>query len=609
MSPSLSSIRVVPAAGPAASGVGKYRYIAELASGGMATVYLAINRDQPDFQKLLVIKELHAELAQDPTFVAMFTDEARLAARLNHPNIVQTYEVGSEGERHFIAMEFLDGVPYVRLARMRADRIPPPIPLHVRVLCEVLYGLHEAHELRDFDGKPLVVVHRDVSPQNVMMTFAGGVKVLDFGIAKAALAVEQRPEDFKGKIEYMAPEQAILGEIDRRADIFAVGVMLWEAIARRRLYEKGEDKIAKLISGEIPDLLTVRPDAPKNLAAICMKAIARNAEDRFATAADMAHELEEWLDGTTQHVKNRDVGAFVTEKFGTIRTKIREAVDAQLTLFKELAAMNEDSPDTLPISKLPYHSIRNDASEPPPAFDDTDEDIVTDSEPGTLAMLEAPALPTDPSPPAHPTPSVWVNESTASPEATLPPATHIATTQLGKRRSPFVLVAIAGSVIITMFFAIGAYVRHRRNTFVVATTTISSNTSEGEVGQAPPPAPPKSLAAEDIDWTVRASPTEAKIVIDGVVMGQNPSTGKRPRDGAMHVVRVEAPGYEAREEQVTFDRSMLITVDLRPVATTPPPADLGTKKNDKGTTTGGGGRPPKPPKPKPVPGLDPESGY
>src|SRR5262249_39720538 len=189
-----------------------------LAEGGMADVYLAVTQNA-GFEKLVVIKQLRESLAVDPSFVAMFMDEARLAARLNHPNVVQTLEVGTDPESglRFLAMEFLEGVPYVRLARLR-ERVPPPLAFHLRVIVEVLRGLHYAHELRDYDGKALNVVHRDVSPQNVMLTFAGGVKVLDFGIAKAALATEQRPQDFKGKLEYMAPEQARRESVDRRAD-------------------------------------------------------------------------------------------------------------------------------------------------------------------------------------------------------------------------------------------------------------------------------------------------------------------------------------------------------------------------------------------------------
>src|SRR5262249_47481004 len=158
--------------------------------------------------------------------------------RLNHANVVQTLEVGTDQGVHFLAMEFLEGVSYVRMARLK-DRLPTPLALHVRVLVEALRGLHYAHELRDFDGRPLGVVHRDVSPQNVMITFDGVVKVLDFGIAKAALAAEHRPEDFKGKLEYMSPEQALVSDVDRRADIYSLGVMLWEALARRRFYVSG----------------------------------------------------------------------------------------------------------------------------------------------------------------------------------------------------------------------------------------------------------------------------------------------------------------------------------------------------------------------------------
>src|SRR5262249_12498843 len=162
-------------------------------------------------------------------------------------------EVGTDSATglHFIAMEFLEGVAHVRFARMK-ERVPPPLAFHLRIIIDTLRGLHYAHDLRDFDGKPLNVVHRDVSPQNVMLTFAGGVKVLDFGIAKAALAAEKRPEDFKGKLEYMAPEQALLEDVDRRADIFSVGVMLFEALTRRRLYRKGEDKLKLLIEGRLP---------------------------------------------------------------------------------------------------------------------------------------------------------------------------------------------------------------------------------------------------------------------------------------------------------------------------------------------------------------------
>ncbi len=569
MSPSLSSIRVVPAAGPAATGVGKYRYIAMLAEGGMATVYLAVTKGQSNFEKLVVIKELRDTLAQDPSFVAMFMDEARLAARLNHANVVQTHEVGSEGDRHFIAMEFLEGVPYTRLSRLK-DRVPPPIAIHVRILADVLYGLHYAHELRDFSGKPLHVVHRDVSPQNVLLTFDGMVKVVDFGIAKAALAAEQRPDDFKGKLEYMAPEQALLEDVDRRADVFAVGVMLWEAIARRRFYLKGEDKYARLVSGELPDLFAARVDAPRKLAQICLRALARNRDDRYATALDMAHDLEDWLDGTTQHVRGRDIGTYVSEKFASTREKIDKAVQAQLELLRSLP---DDAHDvSIPISHIPVTEV------PPP--------LNSEPPPGVLPE------------PTGSTASVWSRgpmqtaaRNVGIPSMPPPPSKAPAFVAMGVLGALVLLVAGAGLI---------AMKRHKPSDATAASASASASASS-------------EPAAPQIDFTIRASPAQAKIFVDGQAEGGNPASGKRPRDGAMHVVRVECPGYEPREEQIAFDRSLFVTIDLRPTdkpATQPvaqpqppPPPNVVNRRS-----VGGSSRP-TPPRGKGASGLDTENPY
>jgi serine/threonine-protein kinase len=551
-----------------------------LAEGGMANVYLAVTKGQANFEKLVVIKELRDELASDPTFVAMFMDEARLAARLNHPNVVQTYEVGSDGDRHFIAMEHLEGVTYTRLARVR-DRVPPPLAIHVRVLCDVLYGLHYAHELRDFDGKPLAVVHRDVSPQNVMLSFAGGVKVLDFGIAKAALAVEQRPDDFKGKLEYMAPEQALREEVDRRADVFSVGIMLWEAVARQRLYVRGEDKYARLVSGELPDVLAARPDAPRRLAQICARALARGREHRYPTAQDMALELEEWLDGTTQHVRARDVGAYVAEKFAATRAKLSAAIEAQLTLVRGLPADGPES--SIPLSRIPVTDVPpGDASEPPPpfevpaappmrAFAKTLPLVDAPSPPGAPARSPsgappgAPAGSPWPSSPPPPPPSPSPSSSRASASASAVPTTAVAAAASGapsdarRATSLFVLAGIGFAGILVTG---GVLAMHRQSsrTASAATAAIPSAATPAAPG-APGIAP-----VTEIDFTIRASPPGARILVDGQPEAGNPAVGRRPRDGAVHVVRVEAPGFEPREEQITFDRSLLVTMDLRPSA-------------------------------------------
>src|SRR5262245_6719974 len=202
--------------------LGKYRLIAEIAHGGMGVVYLAMVQGPGGFNKLVVVKELKPELVEEPAFLTMFLDEARLAARLNHANIVQTNEIGSDGNRYFMAMDYLDGYSLDRVRRRaRKIGVQLPVPMQLRIICAMLAGLEYAHHLTDFDGTPLSIVHRDVSPQNVFVTFDGQVRLLDFGIAKAAGAMHETVAGvLKGKVSYMAPEQARGQKVDARADVF-----------------------------------------------------------------------------------------------------------------------------------------------------------------------------------------------------------------------------------------------------------------------------------------------------------------------------------------------------------------------------------------------------
>jgi serine/threonine protein kinase len=576
---SVSSIRVVPNAGQAVTGVGKYRYIAMLAEGGMADVYLAVTQSA-GFEKLVVIKQLRDSLAEDPTFVAMFMDEARLAARLNHPNVVQTLEVGTDLNTglHFIAMEFLEGVAHVRLTRLK-ERVPPPLAFHLRILVDVLRGLHYAHELRDFDGTPLNVVHRDVSPQNVMLTFAGGVKVLDFGIAKAALAAEQRPEDFKGKLEYMAPEQAqSVPDVDRRADVFSVGVMLWEALARRRLYQKGERKLQMLVENQLPNLLDVAPSTPKRLARICAKAMAHDRDDRYASADAMADDLEEWLDSTTQHVSARDVGSYVAEKFASTQARINEAIEAQLSLFRSLP---ESAPETIPLSHLPIPDQPADLSDPPP--------------PVAPAVL----------PSAATSSNAWAT-SDGTPPARIPPPAAAA--RDARRALVIAGIAIAGVVLLSAVVAIASKKPSAKEAAAAASASAAASESASASASRDP----------QIEFTIKASPPEARIVIDGTPFPSNPATGKHVRDGAIHLVRVEAPGYSTREEALTFDRSVLVSIALHPAESPAPSPSAPPPPNVVSTTRAGQARPParpaapsRPGQARPTPGgkLDSENPY
>ena len=245
----------------------------------------------------------------------MFLDEARLAARLTHPNIVQTIEVGSEGSRHYMVMEFLDGRSLHRIVRRFATSRRFPVGAQLRVIAEALLGLHYAHELRDFDGQPLGIVHRDVSPLNVFVTFEGQTKVLDFGIAKSVdSSLETKTGVLKGRVAYMAPEQAWGQKVDRRADVYSAGVMLWEAAAGRRLWPGMNEVeiLARILRESVPPLSVVRPDAPEDLEAICERALAKRPEDRYESCAELLDDLEAHLAARDDTMTVREIGALVS---------------------------------------------------------------------------------------------------------------------------------------------------------------------------------------------------------------------------------------------------------------------------------------------------------
>jgi serine/threonine-protein kinase len=319
---------------------GKYRLIAELGQGGMATVYLAVALGTSGFRKLAVVKLIRPQYAADPDLIEMFLDEARLCARLSHPNIVQTYDVGIDDGQHLMAMEYLDGVSFnAAISRLGRDGNNLTFPVRARILMEVLEGLRYAHELTDYDGKPLQIVHRDVTPHNIFVTYDGQVKLLDFGIAKAATSsVQTATGVIKGKLTYMAPEQAFGDPVDARADLYAVGVMLWEALTGRRRFPAGLSDAAmftRVASGELPE--TPQAESlgfPAEIDQIIVRSLAPKREDRFQTAA----ELRAALDGVMHKlppVSLRDFGNSVAAAFSDERVRIRQVIEDQFRLMDQ----------------------------------------------------------------------------------------------------------------------------------------------------------------------------------------------------------------------------------------------------------------------------------
>ncbi|HKO47201.1 MAG TPA: ABC transporter substrate-binding protein [Polyangiaceae bacterium] len=315
--------------------VGRYRLIAHLGSGGMADVYLAVSSGNGTrFQKLLVVKVLKPELIAEPDFIEMFLDEARLAARLSHPHVVQTLEVGEDAGRYFLAMEYIEGQPLNRLIKGTDGLNAFDLNFRLTVLVRALAGLDYAHELVDYDGSPLHVVHRDVSPGNILVGYDGQIKLTDFGIAKARdSTTETRIGVFKGKTAYMAPEQAKGGELDRRADIYSAGVILWELIVGRRMWQglTQAEILSRMIAGSVPIPSKVGANVSPVLERICLKALALRKEDRYPSAAALSEDIESFLRLNFPAKSDRELGRVIAEAFSTDRARIRELIETELS--------------------------------------------------------------------------------------------------------------------------------------------------------------------------------------------------------------------------------------------------------------------------------------
>jgi len=277
--------------------IGEYEVVEELGFGGMGQVHLARRRGPGDFEKWVAIKTLHPHLARQDEFVRMFLDEARIAARMSHPNVAQVFELGESEGSYFLAMEYLEGVDLADLWEAAEGPMPPRVA--ASIVARAARGLHYAHE------KEAELVHRDVSPKNVILTFHGDVKVTDFGIAKVRERASERTETghVKGKCAYLSPEQAAGEEVDRRTDVFALGIVLWELLSGERLFKAPTDAetVVRIVEHRVPPL-----EADPELVAIAERALAAEREDRFATAEEMADALE-----ATGVASSTELAAFV----------------------------------------------------------------------------------------------------------------------------------------------------------------------------------------------------------------------------------------------------------------------------------------------------------
>lgn len=314
--------------------LGRYEILTQLASGGMASVYIARAQGVAGFERLVAIKVLHPHLAYEQEFISMFLDEARLAARIRHMNVVPTLDISdSQGDGYFLVMEYIEGDHLGALlgrAAKQGERLPRPFVC--RVIVDALQGLSAAHRLNDEKGNPLKLVHRDVSPHNILIGTDGIARLTDFGVAKAEVRMAStRAGQFKGKLSYMAPEQASTGTTDQRSDLFSMGIILWESFTGRRLF-KGESNAAtlnKLLHDPVPKPSELWPDLAE-FDEVTIKALQRDPDERFQTAEEFVEALEQAA-GRAGVASTRRVAAVVrqlaSEKIESENARVRDAID------------------------------------------------------------------------------------------------------------------------------------------------------------------------------------------------------------------------------------------------------------------------------------------
>jgi eukaryotic-like serine/threonine-protein kinase len=567
------------------SALGKYRLIAEIAHGGMGVVYLAMVQGPGGFNKLVVVKELKPELVEEPAFLTMFLDEARLAARLSHPNIVQTNEVGNDGDRYFLAMEYLDGrgLDQVR-RRMKTAGFGLSPSMHLRIIADMLAGLEYAHTLSDFDGSPLHIVHRDVSPQNVFVTFSGHVKLLDFGIAKARSSSHETSAGIvKGKLSYMSPEQARGLKADARADVFSAGVMLWEALTGRRLHggRTDQETLRALVAGQLPRASSARPGIPQELDEICARALAWNRDERYPSAAAFQEDLEDYLTSINASVSTRDVGECMSGLFHEERARTSALIEAYVAHARSGAARGE----------VPVIDVGSLAASGTPS-----------SRSGSGRPFSGAELTDPPSSPSS-------NHGLATPSGRRP---------LEIARSRYRSLAVAGVAAVATLAVVGLAWRPGSTSEAPASTTAwqlpqaapapappPTAAAAAPLPQQLPPAPPVATEAPPIvvpparrntvNVEIRVSPASARLEIDDAELASNPFAGTYLADDLIHRVRASAPGYITKTVAITFDANVKLDLSLERIA--PRPDNQPNRRTTPARPASPATAPPPPPEP------------
>jgi len=525
---------------------GKYSLVAKIAKGGMAEILLAKLTGTAGFEKLVCIKRILPDLIEDQQFVSMFLAEARIAALISHQNVCQVFELGEIDGSYYIAMEYLEGVPVAMLRHTAQYGQPPDPRLVVGIGVQACDGLHHAHELSRPDGAPLELVHRDVSGQNLFVTSSGVVKVLDFGIAKVQDATTRTTTGaVKGTYAYMAPEQLRGGAIDRRVDVFATGIVLWETLAQRSLFKRDNDYLTfqAITTDPIPDIATLRPDVPPALSAAIATALSRDPARRFASARELGEALAAAVPPLPVSRIADEIARAFAPQLREQRALARLAHRGEDALSHEPSAALDESAMTTPASgkRLPTPlpvtapTPRSQTQSIPPAPRSTlPRAYVIGGTAAAVCALAAVAYVLWPRPaagPVAPAPATSEHAVVAAPPA-------------GSSRSAPAPVVDAVMVAPASVVDAGA--------IQVTTTEIGSN----EVPVAPKPVPrihAKPAVHERPGFlSIDSEPVYAEIFIDGKSYGETPLLRVELAPGR-HVVRAVSPSRTAQQQRVDIE--------------------------------------------------------
>lgn len=513
----------------------KYHVLMELGRGGAGIVSAAIARGIGGFSKLVVLKTTKPEL-DSPDAVKLLLNEARLSARMNHPNIVQVYEVYQEAGVPVIVMEYLDGQSLAKLLS-RALRDPAySVEIGLTIVCKVLEALEYAHTLTDFGGRPLGIVHRDVTPQNVMITYDGQIKLLDFGIAKLNLqSAGADTGSVKGKLSYMSPEQLAGLRLDASADVFAVGVMLWEVVARRRMWANHGDAdiMRRLLTDDVPSLREAVPDLDTELERICNQALSPRTHGRYESAKALLLDLQRYLAERGGAVSASTIVELMDRSCADLRASVQLRLEQELAKFSR--SMDEDWSRT---------SV---------------DEIV-----GSLASKEHPRASDAARDTTPATPLGRKGDTGSARGVEILEATQ--TQVLGSPRFGAWWLVAAALLSVSGWSVAGRQRWLQREPELdvssAATEVVAPAAPEGASAEAKNGAPAQPAPEMEVSVTVSAEPARARIFIDDQLV-ENPYRASRSRDAKVHELRVEAEGHLPIVRSLRFDADVELGLALQ----------------------------------------------